>query len=325
MSFFRPVALRWGLAVSATVGGGCHGAGGAPAAGIRLSASAAAAAAAPTSGDHKRGADLPGIKHMVAVSSCKGGVGKSTSSVNLAVAFAKQGLRVGLLDADVFGPSLPRMMNLRGRPLVDKDKNMVPLLNYSVKCMSMGFLMEEDAAAVWRGPMVMGAVEKLLHGVAWGELDVLVVDMPPGTGDTQISMSQRARLSGVVVVTTPQEVALADVIRGVDMWEKVNVPILGVLETMSPHACVCCGTEAPIFGEGGGRRMAERMGIELLGEVPLAVEVRESADGGVPLVEAAPDSPGATVMKEVAAKIWQQLEDKPSTAVGGGAPDIRMS
>ncbi|KAI5072749.1 hypothetical protein GOP47_0012855 [Adiantum capillus-veneris] len=232
----------------------------------------------------------PCFGDVVAVASGKGGVGKSTTAVNLAVALAfKCGIRVGLLDADVYGPSIPTMMKLQGRPKLDSDSKMIPLENYGVRCMSMGFLMEEDAPAVWRGPMVMSALEKLIRGVRWGELDVLVVDMPPGTGDAQISISQRLQLSGAVIVSTPQDIALIDARRGANMFKKVRVPILGLIENMSYFKCPHCGEKSHIFGCGGVASTAKDMNFELLGEVPLNIEVREMSDLGKPIVVSSPD------------------------------------
>ncbi|KAK6940718.1 Flagellum site-determining protein YlxH/ Fe-S cluster assembling factor NBP35 [Dillenia turbinata] len=258
-----------------------------------------------------KGLQIDGIRDIIAVASGKGGVGKSTTAVNLAVALAnKCQLRVGLLDADVYGPSVPTLMNLHGKPEVSRDMKMIPVENYGVKCMSMGFLVEKEAALVWRGPMVMSALEKMTRGVEWGDLDVLVVDMPPGTGDAQISISQRLQLSGALIVTTPQDVALMDARRGVVMFSKVKVPILGVLENMSCFKCPHCGEPSYIFGCGGAQKIADEMGLDFLGEIPLEVAVRSSSDEGHPIVVSAPDSAVSKAYCCVAQKIVNKLEEK---------------
>lgn len=261
---------------------------------------------------------VEGVNDVIAVASGKGGVGKSTTAVNLAVALAvKCRLKVGLLDADVYGPSIPTMMKLQGRPQVGKDMKMVPLENYGVKCMSMGFLMEKDAPIVWRGPMVMSALEKLTRGVAWGNLDVLVVDMPPGTGDAQLSISQRVQLSGAVIISTPQDIALLDARRGANMFRKVEVPILGLIENMSYFKCPHCGKDSHIFGDGGVRRTAQEMELEFLGEVPLNSDIRETCDIGSPIVVAFPDSEMSQAYHRIAARLVEKLHhlktSKPST------------
>ncbi|KAH7295041.1 hypothetical protein KP509_27G030000 [Ceratopteris richardii] len=253
----------------------------------------------------------PIFRDVVAVASGKGGVGKSTTAVNLAVALAfKCGMKVGLLDADVYGPSIPTMMKLHGQPKLDSDSKMIPLENYGVRCMSMGFLMEKDAPAVWRGPMVMSALEKLIRGVKWGELDVLVVDMPPGTGDAQISISQRLQLSGAVIVSTPQDIALIDARRGANMFEKVHVPVLGLIENMSYFKCPHCKERSNIFGCGGVKATAKDMNLELLGEVPLNIEVREMSDLGKPVVVSSPDSEIASMYVDIASRILQKLKER---------------
>ncbi|GAB4818241.1 hypothetical protein N2152v2_005287 [Parachlorella kessleri] len=231
--------------------------------------------------------------------------------VNLAVALAEHlGLRVGLLDADVYGPSIPTMMNIRGRPSVDEDERMLPLVNYGVRCMSMGFLMDQDVAAVWRGPMVMSALNTFMTKVNWGPLDVLVLDMPPGTGDAQISISQRLQLSGAVIVSTPQDIALIDARRGCTMFRTVKVPILGILENMSYYHCPKCGNEDTIFGSGGVDRAASDLGMEVLGKIPLHSIVRETSDCGAPVVHSEPDSAPARAYKSVAERVWQKLVAK---------------
>ena len=249
---------------------------------------------------------LPGIKHVIAVASGKGGVGKSTLAVNLAVALARQGHRVGMLDADIYGPSLPRMLGLEGKPEI-RDKLIVPSEAWGLRAISMGLLVDQDTPMVWRGPMVMGAITQFLEQVVWGSLDALVVDLPPGTGDAQLTLSQKARITGAVVVSTPQDIALMDARRGVRMFEKVHVPVLGIVENMSTFCCPNCGHETPLFGHGGARREASRLGVPFLGEVPLLIEVREGGDAGVPVVAAQPDSPAARAFDAIARAVWAQL------------------
>ena len=234
------------------------------------------------------------IKNIVAVASGKGGVGKSTVAANLALAWAAQGARVGMLDADIYGPSQPLMLGLEGqRPTSPDGKHLRPLESYGVTAMSIGFLVDAEQPMVWRGPMVTQALTQLLSETHWGELDYLVVDMPPGTGDIQLTLAQRVPVAGAVIVTTPQDIALADARKGLKMFEKVAVPVLGIVENMSVHICSNCGHSEHIFGAGGGARMAEQYGVKLLGELPLDVHIREEADGGRPTVVAAPDSPRA--------------------------------
>nr|XP_027095460.1 iron-sulfur protein NUBPL-like [Coffea arabica] len=261
-------------------------------------------------GPNAKDLKIDGIKDIIAVASGKGGVGKSTTAVNLAVSLAKKcQLKVGLLDADVYGPSIPLMMRLRGKPEVSIDKKMIPIENHGVKCMSMGSLVDVGAAIVWRGPMVMKALEQMTRGVNWGTLDVLVVDMPPGTGDAQISISQRLQLSGAVIVSTPQDVALLDARRGVKMFSQVNVPILGLLENMSYFKCPKCGEPSDIFGKGGARKTAEEMGVQFLGEVPLEVGIRSSSDEGVPIVVSDPESAVSHAYGDVAEKVADILDE----------------
>ncbi|KAL3849941.1 hypothetical protein ACJIZ3_011823 [Penstemon smallii] len=253
---------------------------------------------------------IEGIKDIIAVASGKGGVGKSTTAVNLAVSLAnKCQLKVGLLDADVYGPSIPMMMKLHGKPEVSEDGKMIPIENYGVKCMSMGSLVAEGEALVWRGPMVMKALEQMTRGVDWGVLDILVVDMPPGTGDTQISISQRLQLSGALIVSTPQDVALMDARRGVKMFSKVNVPILGIIENMSYFKCPNCSEPHYIFGKGGAQKTAAEMGMKFLGEVPLETGIRIGSDDGVPVVISNPDSYVSQSYGDVAHKIVSRLEE----------------
>ena len=234
---------------------------------------------------------VQGIRNIIAVASGKGGVGKSTTAANLALGLAYDGAAVGLLDADIYGPSQPRMMGLSSeRPVSPDQKTMVAPEAYGVKVMSIGFLIDEEQPMVWRGPMVTQALVQLLETTRWGDLDYLIVDMPPGTGDTQLTLSQRVPVSGAVIVTTPQDIALLDARKGLRMFQKVEVPVLGVVENMSTHICSSCGHEEHIFGAGGGRRMAQQFGVELLAELPLDIRIREQADGGKPTVVAEPDS-----------------------------------
>ncbi len=262
---------------------------------------------------------LPGVKRIVAVASGKGGVGKSTTSVNLAVALAAQGLRVGLLDADIYGPSLPQMLGTQEKPRA-VGQRIIPVSRWGLKAMSIGFLVEQETPMVWRGPMVMGALEQMMGQVEWGELDVMVVDMPPGTGDAQLTMSQRVPLAGAVIVSTPQDVALIDARRGVRMFEKVNVPVLGLIENMSFFCCPACGERTEIFGHGGARAEAARLGTEFLGELPLKLAIRQMADAGTPVVLAAPDSHEAGAYRAIAARLWEKL-DAPTSA---RTPSITM-
>jgi ATP-binding protein involved in chromosome partitioning len=240
---------------------------------------------------------------VIAVASGKGGVGKSTTAVNLAVALAQKGLRVGLLDADIYGPSLPQMLGAHERPRTDGNRIM-PIEAWGLKAMSIGFLVDQETPMIWRGPMVMGALEQMMSQVEWGALDVMVVDMPPGTGDTQLTMSQRVALRGAVVVSTPQDVALLDARRGIRMFEKVNVPVLGLIENMSYFCCPNCNHRSEIFGHGGARLEAERLGVEFLGELPLTLSIREHSDAGRPVVLAAPDSHEAQAYRAIADRVW---------------------
>jgi ATP-binding protein involved in chromosome partitioning len=252
---------------------------------------------------------LPAIGAIVAVASGKGGVGKSTVAVNLAVSLARQGLQVGLLDADIYGPSLPRMLGLNRKPEVRGDK-MLPLEAWGLKAMSIGFLVEENTAMIWRGPMVMGALEQMLGQVIWGKLDVLIVDMPPGTGDAQLTMAQRVSRTGAVIVSTPQDIALIDARRGVAMFEKTKVPVLGLVENMSFFCCPNCGHRAEIFGHGGARKEAERMGTDFLGEVPLLLDIRTASDAGQPIAASAPDSEAAKAYAGIARLVWDKVTSR---------------
>lgn len=253
---------------------------------------------------------IKGVKDVIAVASGKGGVGKSTTAVNLAVSLAnKFKLKVGLLDADVYGPSIPIMMKIHGKPEVSTDMKMVPIQNYGVKCMSIGFLVDKDAPIVWRGPMVMSALQKMTRGVDWGNLDILIVDMPPGTGDAQLTMSQRLQLSGALIVSTPQDVALIDARRGVNMFSKVQVPILGLVENMSCFKCPHCGEPSFIFGEGGARKTADEMALQIVGEIPIEVDISKGSDEGIPIVVSAPDSAVSKAYNDVAQNVITRLEE----------------
>jgi ATP-binding protein involved in chromosome partitioning len=249
---------------------------------------------------------LPDVKAIVAVASGKGGVGKSTVAVNLAVSLARQGHRTGLLDADIYGPSLPRMLGVKNKPEV-RDEKMVPLQAWGLSCMSIGFLVDEETPMIWRGPMVMGALEQMLGQVSWGALDVLVVDMPPGTGDAQLTMAQRVSLTGAVIVSTPQDIALLDARRGVKMFEKTRVPVLGLVENMSFFCCPNCGHRTDIFGHGGARAEAARLGIEFLGEIPLLLDIRTASDAGTPIAAQTPDSEAATAYASLARAVWDKV------------------
>ncbi len=249
---------------------------------------------------------LPDVRHIIAVASGKGGVGKSTTAVNLAVSLARQGHRTGLLDADIYGPSLPRMLGVDRKPEL-VDGRMLPIPAWGLQTMSIGYLVDPDSAMIWRGPMVMSALEQMMGQVAWGELDILVVDMPPGTGDAQLTMAQRVPLAGAVIVSTPQDIALIDARRGVRMFEKTRVPVLGLIENMSFFACPNCGHHTDLFGHGGARREAEALGVEFLGEVPLLLDIRTTSDAGTPIAAAAPDSPAAQAYAAIAARIWERL------------------
>jgi len=260
---------------------------------------------------------LPGIKNVIAVASGKGGVGKSTTAVNLALALALDGARVGLLDADIYGPSQPRMVGLQGeRPTSRDGKTMQPMLAHGIKVMSIGFLVEEEQPMVWRGPMVTQALTQLLGGTEWGELDYLIVDMPPGTGDIQLTLSQRVPVSGAVVVTTPQDIALLDARKGLRMFQKVNIPVLGIVENMSTHVCSKCGHEEPIFGSGGGTRMAEQYGVSLLGQLPLDIRIREETDSGRPTVIADPAGRIGSAYLDMARRTAARLSVANATASG---------
>jgi ATP-binding protein involved in chromosome partitioning len=259
----------------------------------------------------------PGVGAIVAVASGKGGVGKSTVAANLALALKANGLRVGVLDADIYGPSMPRMLGISGRPQMADAKILRPMENYGLKCMSIGFLVPEDTPMIWRGPMVMSALQQMLRDVAWGELDIMIVDMPPGTGDAQLTMAQQVALAGAVIVSTPQDIALIDARKGLNMFRKVDVPVLGIIENMSYFLCPHCGGRSDIFSHGGARREAERLGTDFLGEVPLDLVIRETSDEGRPITVSDPDSPYAHTFRDIAAKVWAK--------VSGDAPARRAA
>ncbi len=252
-------------------------------------------------------AGVPGIKSIIAVASGKGGVGKSTTSVNLALGLAAQGLSVGILDADIYGPSMPRMLGITDKPTA-QGKILLPLEGYGLKVMSMGFLVEEDMPMIWRGPMVISALTQMLREVAWGRLDILVIDMPPGTGDAQLTMAQQVPLAGAVIVSTPQDIALIDARKGLNMFRKVEVPILGLIENMSTFICPSCGERSDIFGHGGAKDEAERLGVPFLGEVPLHMDIRTNSDGGTPVTVSAPDSQHAEIYKAISKSVLGRLD-----------------
>ncbi|WP_047538575.1 iron-sulfur cluster carrier protein ApbC [Methylotenera versatilis] len=245
---------------------------------------------------------LPNVKNIIAVASGKGGVGKSTTSVNLALALAAEGATVGLLDADIYGPSQPQMLGISGRPESMDGKSMEPMLAHGIQAMSIGFLVDTDTPMVWRGPMVTGALEQLLRDTKWRDLDYLVIDLPPGTGDIQLTLAQKIPVTGAIIVTTPQDIALLDARKGLKMFEKVNIPILGIVENMSTHICSNCGHEEHIFGAGGGAKMCADYNVDLLGSLPLDMSIREQTDNGNPTVINAPDSKIANIYKEIARK-----------------------
>jgi len=250
---------------------------------------------------------IKGIKNIIAVASGKGGVGKSTTAVNLALALSAEGARVGILDADVYGPSQPRMLGVTGKPESKDGKSLEPMVSYHLQAMSIGFLVDEDTPMIWRGPMVTQALQQLLNDTNWDDLDYLVVDLPPGTGDTQLTLAQQVPVSGAVIVTTPQDIALLDARKGLKMFEKVEVPVLGIVENMSIHICSKCGHEEHIFGEGGGQRMAEQYDVDFLGALPLDIRIREETDSGKPTVVAEPESRIAQIYREIARRTAAKL------------------
>ncbi|MCO6186939.1 Mrp/NBP35 family ATP-binding protein [Rhizobium sp. L1K21] len=259
--------------------------------------------------------EIPGIGAIVAVASGKGGVGKSTTAVNLALAFQANGLRAAILDADIYGPSIPRLLQISGKPKTSDGRRIIPMENYGLKAMSMGFLVDEGTAMVWRGPMIQSALLQMLREVNWGDLDVLVVDMPPGTGDVQLTMAQQVPLAGSVIVSTPQDLALLDARKAINMFAKVEIPVLGVVENMSYFVCPDCGGRHDIFGHGGVRQEAEKIGAPFLGEIPLDMAIRETSDAGTPVVASAPDGVHAKAYRTIAENVWNAISSrKPRSA-----------
>ena len=273
------------------------GNGGAPAA-PQARPQAAPQAAAPL---------MPGVNAIVAVASGKGGVGKSTVAVNLALGLAAGGHAVGVLDADIYGPSMPRMLGISGKPVSTDGRRLEPMENFGIKCMSMGFLVDEETPTIWRGPMVTSALQQMMRDVNWGALDVMIVDMPPGTGDAQLTMAQQVPLAGAVIVSTPQDIALLDARKGLNMFRQVDVPVFGFIENMSYFACPHCGERSEIFSHGGARREADRLGIDFLGEIPLDIAIRETSDSGRPIVVSQPDSAQAKTYRAIADKVWEKV------------------
>jgi ATP-binding protein involved in chromosome partitioning len=280
-------------------------------------------AASPAKGQAKGApsgpSGVPGVKAIIAVASGKGGVGKSTTSINLALALRDLGLKVGVLDADIYGPSMPKLLAIREKPQTVGGTRLKPISRYDLQVMSIGFLIEEETPMIWRGPMVMSALTQMLREVEWGELDIMVVDMPPGTGDAQLTMAQQVPLAGAVIVSTPQDLALIDARRGVAMFKRVNVPILGVIENMSYFVCPSCGTRSDIFGHGGAKHEAERLNVPFLGAVPLDMTIRETSDSGLPVVATQPDGPHAKVYRDIAQKLRDSLS---GPGAGRAAPKI---
>jgi ATP-binding protein involved in chromosome partitioning len=270
---------------------------------------------------------IPGVKHLIAVASGKGGVGKSTTAVNLALGLQAIGLRVGILDADIYGPSQPRLLGLTGKPQVTGNNKLRPMEGYGLKVMSMGFMVDEATPVVWRGPMIVQALGQMMREVEWagptGELDVIVIDMPPGTGDVQLTMSQQTPLSGAVIVSTPQDLALIDARKGLAMFQRVNVPVLGIIENMSYFLCPTCGTRSDIFGHGGAENEAKKLGVPFLGAVPLHMDIRATSDTGRPITATEPDSTHAQIYREIAARVWAGLQEAEGTA--SAAPDLMVS
>jgi ATP-binding protein involved in chromosome partitioning len=283
------------------------------------------AAVAPAAHAHAHPADkvqpgIPGVDAIIAVASGKGGVGKSTTAVNLALGLRDLGLKVGILDADIYGPSMPKLLAIKEKPQTVGGTRLKPIMRYGLTVMSIGFLIDEETPMIWRGPMVMSAITQMLREVEWGKLDIMVVDMPPGTGDAQLTMAQQVPLKGAVIVSTPQDLALIDARRGVAMFKRVNVPVLGVVENMSYFMCPECGTRSDIFSHGGARHEAERLGVPFLGEVPLHMTIREKSDSGLPVVATEPDGAHAKIYREIAARVLEQI--KGGASAGRVAPKI---
>ena len=288
--------------------------GGAPAARAPQAAAPGHTHPTPGRGQAPQKPLAPGVKFFIAVASGKGGVGKSTTAVNLALGLESLGLKIGVLDADIYGPSVPRMLGISGKPATADGKILEPMRAHGIKCMSIGFLVPEDTPMIWRGPMVMSALQQMLRDVNWGELDVMVVDMPPGTGDAQLTMAQQVPLAGAVIVSTPQDIALLDARRGLAMFKKVDVPVLGFIENMSYFKCPHCGERSDIFSHGGAHVEADKLGVEFLGEVPLDIAIRETSDAGTPIVIAQPQSEHAQVYRRIATRIWEMLGAKQRAA-----------
>lgn len=289
-------------------------------------------AAPPQAGGGRQTTGVPGIKHMIAVASGKGGVGKSTTAVNLALGFQAIGLKAGILDADIYGPSQPRLLGLTGRPEVLQGKTLKPMEGHGLKAMSMGFLVEEGTPIIWRGPMVVSALTQMLRDVAWGELDVLVIDMPPGTGDVQLTMAQQVPLAGAIIVSTPQDLALIDARKGLNMFRKVDIPVLGIIENMSYFLCPKCNERSDIFGHGGAHAEADTLGVTFLGEVPLHIDIRATSDAGKPIVASQPDGLHATIYRDIAKRAWAELEASlgtrtkaPALQVSSGKDELRVT
>ena len=271
---------------------------------------------------------VPGVKHLIAVASGKGGVGKSTTTTNLAMALANTGARVGILDADLYGPSQPRMLNLSGLPDTTDGKILKPMVGHGLQTMSIGFLVDDESPIIWRGPMITQALTRLVYETCWDNLDYLIVDMPPGTGDIHLTMAQKMPVSGAVIVTTPQDIALLDARKGLKMFEKVNVPVLGIIENMSTHICGKCGNEEHIFGEGGAKKMAEEAGTELLGELPLDIRIRTGSDSGQPVMVTDPQGTLASAYQSIATRVVSELELREEAKLKNGGsqamPNIVM-
>ena len=307
------------IALTAERAGGSGGGTGAPPRRPQMPPGAARpAAAAPGAAQRPAGpAGIPGVAAIIAVASGKGGVGKSTVAVNLALGLRDLGLKVGILDADIYGPSLPKLLAIREKPETIGGTRLKPIVRHGMPVMSIGFLVEEETPMIWRGPMVMSALTQMLREVEWGTLDVMVVDMPPGTGDAQLTMAQQVPLKGAVIVSTPQDLALIDARRGIAMFRRVNVPVIGIVENMSTFVCPHCGTRSDIFGHGGARREAERLGVPFLGDVPLALAIREQSDAGAPVVASEPDGPHAKIFRDIAARVRDglQVESRPGPKI----------
>jgi len=274
------------------------------------------------SGQQRAGEGIPGVKHLIAVASGKGGVGKSTTTVNLALGLQAKGLKVGILDADIYGPSQPRLLGLTGRPQPGANNKLQPMSGYGLKVMSMGFLVEEGTPIIWRGPMVVSALNQMLREVNWGELDAIIIDMPPGTGDVQLTMAQQVPLSGAVIVSTPQDLALIDARKGLAMFQRVDVPVLGIIENMSYFICPSCGERSDVFGHGGAANEADKLGVPFLGAVPLHIDIRATSDAGQPVVVTSPESAHAQIFRELASRVWSETEAAAGTLK---KPDLSVS